>query len=97
MRCPKCHGEMRRYERSGVVVDQCGECRGVFLDDDEVEQLIDAENAWHRRAAKMPLPQAHLPSRPYREYDPGEEPLYGHDHGYGRRKKRRAFVEELFD
>jgi hypothetical protein len=30
--CPKCRGEMRTYERNGVVVDQCEECRGIFLD-----------------------------------------------------------------
>src|SRR3712207_8509236 len=26
--CPKCHGTMRTYERNGVHVDQCTECRG---------------------------------------------------------------------
>ncbi|TDB82197.1 hypothetical protein E1091_18805, partial [Micromonospora fluostatini] len=36
--CPKCHGEMRQYERSGVVIDQCGECRGIFLDRGELEK-----------------------------------------------------------
>ncbi len=45
--CPKCHGTMRTYERNGVHVDQCGECRGIFLDRGELEKLIDAENAWH--------------------------------------------------
>ncbi|MGY0004193.1 TFIIB-type zinc ribbon-containing protein, partial [Micromonospora sp. I033] len=41
--CPKCHGEMRQYERSGVVIDQCGECRGIFLDRGELEKLFEAE------------------------------------------------------
>jgi uncharacterized protein len=45
--CPKCHGPMRTYERNGVHVDQCSECRGIFLDRGELERLIDAENAWH--------------------------------------------------
>jgi Zn-finger nucleic acid-binding protein len=45
--CPKCHGTMRTYERNGVHVDQCGECRGIFLDRGELDRLIDAENAWH--------------------------------------------------
>jgi hypothetical protein len=38
---------MRTYERNGVHVDQCGDCRGIFLDRGELERLIDAENAWH--------------------------------------------------
>jgi uncharacterized protein len=41
--CPKCGGEMRTYERNGVVVDQCTECRGIFLDRGELERLVDAE------------------------------------------------------
>ncbi len=41
--CPKCMGSMRTYERSGVMVDQCTECRGVFLDRGELERLLDAE------------------------------------------------------
>ncbi|MCW2675390.1 MAG: hypothetical protein JWR70_430, partial [Modestobacter sp.] len=29
--CPKCQGTMRSYERNGVHVDQCADCRGIFL------------------------------------------------------------------
>ena len=49
--CPKCHGDMRTYERNGVHVDQCSECRGIFLDRGELEKLIDAESAWDASAA----------------------------------------------
>jgi Zn-finger nucleic acid-binding protein len=45
--CPKCHGTMRTYERNGVHVDQCSDCRGIFLDRGELDRLVDAENAWH--------------------------------------------------
>ncbi len=38
---------MRSYERNGVTIDQCSECRGIFLDRGELERLVDAENAWH--------------------------------------------------
>jgi uncharacterized protein len=37
--CPKCQGLMRNYERSGVTVDQCSDCRGIFLDRGELEHL----------------------------------------------------------
>jgi uncharacterized protein len=50
--CPKCHGTMRTYERNGVHVDQCSDCRGIFLDRGELDRLIDAENAWHGGGAK---------------------------------------------
>ena len=42
---------MRTYERNGVHVDQCTECRGIFLDRGELERLVDAETAWHEGGA----------------------------------------------
>jgi Zn-finger nucleic acid-binding protein len=61
--CPKCQGTMRTYERNGVHVDQCSECRGIFLDRGELERLVDAENAWHGGPAAAPSPpQAHQQS-----------------------------------
>ncbi len=52
--CPKCRGEMRTYERNGVLVDQCEECRGIFLDRGELAQLIDAERAHERHDEHEP-------------------------------------------
>jgi len=31
------------YDRSGVVVEQCEDCRGIFLDQGELERLIETE------------------------------------------------------
>jgi Zn-finger nucleic acid-binding protein len=70
MTCPKCHGEMRVYERSGVTVDQCTECRGIFLDRGELEKLFEAETAYNsgpaapRPAATPPPPGAYTPPPP---------------------------------
>jgi Zn-finger nucleic acid-binding protein len=52
MTCPKCSGPMRTYERNGVHVDQCADCRGIFLDRGELERLVDAETAWHGGASR---------------------------------------------
>jgi Zn-finger nucleic acid-binding protein len=64
MICPKCHGAMRSYERSGVTLDQCTECRGIFLDRGELERLIDAETSWHSRPPTAPPPAPHAQHRP---------------------------------
>src|ERR671916_1534210 len=45
--CPKCESPMRSYERSGITIDQCTGCRGVFLDRGELERLVDAEGAYY--------------------------------------------------
>ena len=64
--CPKCHGTMRTYERNGVHVDQCSECRGIFLDRGELDRLIDAENTWHGSAGQS---EERRPDEPRRESD----------------------------
>ena len=73
--CPKCHGTMRTYERNGVHVDQCSECRGIFLDRGELERLIDAENSWHGAAAGAPQGR---PAQPSQQYG---APQHGAQHG----------------
>ena len=50
--CPKCGGRMLGYERTGILVEQCQACRGIFLDYGELERLIDAEGGgWSGRIA----------------------------------------------
>jgi Zn-finger nucleic acid-binding protein len=43
--CPKCDAPLHRFERSGVVIERCTQCRGVFLDRGELEHLIEVEGA----------------------------------------------------
>lgn len=50
--CPKCGGEMRAYERNNVTIDQCADCRGIFLDRGELEQLVDAEASYYERGSR---------------------------------------------
>ena len=38
---------MRTYERNGIHVDQCTECRGLFLDRGELEHLVQAEGSFY--------------------------------------------------
>lgn len=44
--CPKCRGRMETYTRSGITIDQCTDCRGIYLDRGELPLLIDAEAAY---------------------------------------------------
>jgi uncharacterized protein len=112
MTCPKCHGEMRQYERSGITIDQCTECRGIFLDRGELEKLFEAEANWNRQnTPAAPAPQAHSgpppsggyapppPQPAYGGYPP--QPAYGGGqygyHGHYRHKRHKSFLNELFD
>ena len=56
MVCPKCHGHMQTYNRSGVQIEQCGNCRGIFLDYGELEALTQLEGNWNK---PVPPPQGY--------------------------------------
>jgi Zn-finger nucleic acid-binding protein len=106
--CPKCHGAMRTYERSGVTIDQCTDCRGIFLDRGELERLIDADAKFHAETAAPPPAAPAAPAGPpppqpqqgyYHDYDDSPDKRRGgYQYGYGKpRKKRRSIFEDLFD
>lgn len=85
--CPKCRGEMRTYERTGVVIDQCEECRGVFLDRGELEQLLDAECGPERRD-----------ERDEHKHDDHHRGHHGDDeHKRGRGSRRTSATQFLSD
>ena len=95
--CPKCQGPMRRYERSGIHIDQCQQCRGVFLDRGELERLIDAESSYVESvgtgATPPPQPPPYAPSWGGGHYEGGH-------HGGNRaahHSRRRSFLANLFN
>ena len=45
MKCPKCGGDLKEIEHHQVKVDQCVDCRGVWLDAGEVELFEHASDS----------------------------------------------------
>lgn len=43
LKCPKCLTPMNSFERSGVTIEHCPECGGIFLDRGELERVIESE------------------------------------------------------
>ena len=82
--CPKCHGVMRSYERNGVHIEQCTDCRGLFLDRGELEHLVAAEASWSAAPPAPPAP----PQQQYSQQQYSQKPYY---------KRKKNFFEELFD
>lgn len=39
MKCPKCGGDLRERKYENILVDECAECRGHWLDAGEIEAL----------------------------------------------------------
>jgi len=40
--CPTCHRDLDEVERMGVAIDLCPKCRGIWLDEGELEQVSQA-------------------------------------------------------
>lgn len=111
--CPKCHNVMRQYERNRVLVDQCTECGGLFLDRGELETLAAAERAYFAEGAPVAPapPPAPAPVYDERRYDdrgyrdPGyadrryddRRPYVDSDSKKSKKRRARSFLEELFD
>ena len=41
MKCPNCNANRIMSERSGIEIDYCPECRGVWLDRGELDKIIE--------------------------------------------------------
>ena len=90
MSCPVCRVPLVMSERQGVEIDYCPQCRGVWLDRGELDKIIERGAREH---ASSPQPGP-APSQPYRgDHREG----YGRHHGDHRPKRRKSFLEELFD
>lgn len=108
--CPKCHNVMAQYERNRVLVDQCTECKGIFLDRGELENLVAAERAVNDAEDGRPVvPRTAAAPPPIRDpYD--RDPRYygehryderyydrGYDEKYAKKKRRKSILEEFLD
>lgn len=103
MKCPVCPAtELLMSVREGIEIDYCPQCRGVWLDRGELDQLI-------RRAEQASLAEVKAERAAWREHEREERPLRREDyrqedhrysdprgrHEHPRRKK--SFLGELFD
>ena len=43
MTCPSCGGELLELDRSGIKIDACRNCRGVWLDRGELDNILERE------------------------------------------------------
>ena len=92
--CPKCHASMRTYERSGIHLDQCTECRGIFLDRGELDRLLDLETAVGPTSPSSTGRATHHDDR-YGSGNRGTD--YRATDYRGHSRKRRGILGDLFD
>ena len=97
MACPVDGTTLVMSERSGIEIDYCPSCRGVWLDRGELDRILARE-----RSASVADPDKdffdEVEGRGGRERQ-GREGGHGYgDHEYGGKKRRkRSLLEDLLD
>jgi Zn-finger nucleic acid-binding protein len=100
MKCPTDSATLVMSERSGIEIDYCPECRGVWLDRGELDKILERAAADVRPApAPAPPPQYAEPRHDAPRRD--EQRFDSRSGGYGqqpyRKKKKEHWLSELFD
>jgi len=88
MKCPIDATELVMSERSGVEIDYCPQCRGIWLDRGELDKIIDRASSELR------------PDPRDRSDSSGRERDYASDrdrHERPARRRKESFLGELFD
>jgi len=94
-------------DRSGVEIDYCPQCRGLWLDRGELDKILERAVKEERQAA--PPPPAPMPPQqaggqppyqapppyPRRKYDSDDLTYDEYKRGYG--KRRKPWWMEIFD
>ncbi len=113
MQCPVDQTVLQMSERSGVEIDYCPTCRGVWLDRGELDKILDrAATELPSTSGPAPDPRtesAGYPQQPYQQpYNPGYQPSgydpryqqghqQGYDPRYAKKRKKKSFLDDLFD
>ena len=89
MACPVDGTALVMSERSGIEIDYCPSCRGVWLDRGELDKIIE-RNAASQGPQQQQQQQAAQFQQP--QYQPHQQGYHGKPY-----KRRKSFLEELFD
>lgn len=85
MNCPNCQETLLMTVRNNVEIDYCPKCRGIWLDRGELDKLLSQEGT------KIGYVKDHESFRPQHS----DQHNYRNGHGYP--KKKKSFLEDLFD
>ena len=91
MKCPACSEDvvLSMSERSGIEIDYCPSCRGVWLDRGELDKIIEKSLNSLEKLEVLPktMPREKIQEVIYRD---SNSQFY-------KQKRKKSFFEELFD
>jgi len=89
MECPNCKVSLVMADRSGIEIDYCPNCRGVWLDRGELDKIIERSTP-EIRATPPNFQQQQPPQR----YPDRQQHYPNDDYRY---KKKKGLLGDLFD
>ena len=81
MKCPNCNVSLVMADRSGIEIDYCPDCRGVWLDRGELDKIIERSTQNTTNVPQEKYSDKH-------KYAPDKEYHY---------KKKKGLFGDLFD
>jgi Zn-finger nucleic acid-binding protein len=91
MKCPTCTDvTLSMTERNGIEIDYCSSCRGVWLDRGELDKIIEKSLA--EKSEPSQQPRERVQEVIYHDSDHHKKDAYGY-----KQKRKKSFLEELFD
>lgn len=112
MLCPRdCGAELLMMERSGIEIDYCPKCRGVWLDRGELDKILERSATPAPAPAPAPAPQGYAPTIPNQPLPPQHDPRYRERRDYDdddddykyrndpyyKKKRKKDWLGDLFD
>lgn len=99
MNCPHCNITLVMAERSGVEIDYCPQCRGIWLDRGELDKIIER--------ASQPVNIQTTPTQE-RQFNHNKMKDHDHDHDkhshkdhfddrYEKHHKKKSWIGDIFD
>ena len=85
MKCPNCNETLLISDKSGIEIDYCPSCRGIWLDRGELDKIIDRSAEHYSNKENYGRDY----NSPGNRYD-NDDRRYPH-------KKRKSFLGEIFD
>jgi Zn-finger nucleic acid-binding protein len=89
MQCPNDGAVLTMSERSGIEIDYCPTCRGVWLDRGELDKIIE-------RSLTQPAPAA-APPQQQQYQQPPQQQYQQQGYGQPHKKRKESWLSELFD
>jgi Zn-finger nucleic acid-binding protein len=92
MQCPTDGTTLTMSERSGIEIDYCPQCRGVWLDRGELDKIIERAASERGAWANPPAQPQAAPAPRYTTSGHGSQRYGGQP-----RKRKESWLSELFD